>query len=565
MSVSAYNYRFRNTYYHTQGYFGIVDSNTEIPTIEYAGYKNAISPQMLIKVSEWSNLTERAPIEYFSYIEGDINGFTNASTVNHTECHIFATNGSDYAIGIATILYDKTDTQYVYATIIYFWSTETNGKWFNIGGYFNSVRNVVVGIPEDINITYNTLPSYLYLMAIENSTPGSVYYPYPNRLGMGYYDQDSVFHFLSNSKSSTDYLIPVLVELMYTVDTNPDPDPTPLVNDDPYAPAGGSWTGGGSGTWEQDSDDIDIPGLPSLSAASTGFITLFNPTAAQMRNLASYMWSGLFDIESFRKIFADPMDCILGLSIVPVNVPSGGSANVTVGNIDTGISLTTASAQYVEVACGSVTVNEYSGTCMDYDGSGISAELYLPYIGTHALRVDDIMGKTITVTYHVDILSGACVAYVKCGSSVLYSFAGQCASSIPISGNDWTNVVNGALSIAASIGSMVATGGATAPMAATNIASTALNTMKPSVEKSGSISGTAGMMGVQKPYLIITRPRIAAPEKQSHFTGYPSFITSFIGELSGYTEVENIHLEGVPCTEAELAEIESLLKGGVIV
>ena len=337
-------------------------------------------------------------------------------------------------------------------------------------------------------------------------------------------------------------------------------DPT---DNDPYNSGGNSGTGGGTGTFDGTGDNVGIPSLPTLSATDTSFITLFNPSAEQLKNLANYMWSSGFDIATFKKLFADPMDCILGLSIVPVAVPNGETSTVSVGNISTGISMTKAASQYVEVDCGTLDVNEYWGSYLDYDPY-TKAEIYLPYIGTHALSVDDIMGKSVHVVYHVDILSGACAAYVKCGGSVLYTFIGQCSSSIPITGNDWTNVINGVLSIAGAVGSMVATGGASAPMAASMIASTAVNGLKPNVEKSGSMSGTGGMLGIQTPYLILTRPRQALPAKQNTFTGYPSFITSKLDSLSGYTEIEEIHLENIAGTEQEISEIESLLKGGVI-
>lgn len=333
---------------------------------------------------------------------------------------------------------------------------------------------------------------------------------------------------------------------------------------DPLSPGGTSGAGGGQGSFSGTGDAIAIPSLPTLGAVSTGFITIFNPTLSQLASLASYMWdSSLFDLSTWQKLWADPMDAILGLSIVPVQVPNGGTASVKVGNISTGVAMTKAAAQYVEVDCGTLSVKEYWGAYLDYDPY-TKAEIYLPYIGTHALSVDDIMGKAVHVVYHVDILSGACCAYVKCGSSVLYTFIGQCSSSIPISGTDFTNVINGVLSAGVSIGSMVATGGATAPMAVPSLASTAVNGLKPTVEKSGAMAGTGGMMGIQTPYLILTRPRQALPEKQNSFTGYPSFITRKLGDLTGYTEIETIHLENVPATESELSEIESLLKGGVI-
>lgn len=332
---------------------------------------------------------------------------------------------------------------------------------------------------------------------------------------------------------------------------------------DPYDPGGQSGTGGGTGTFGGTGDDIDIPPLPTLSAVDTGFITLFNPSAAQLKNLANYMWSSGFDLDTFKKIFADPMDCVLGLSIVPVNVPNGGGSTVSIGNISTGVSMTKAASQYVSVDCGSLNVEEFWGAYLDYDPY-TKAEIYLPYIGTHPISVDDIMGKNVHVVYHVDVLSGACIAYVKCGDSVLYSFIGQCSSSIPITGNDWTNVINGVLSIAGAVGTMVATGGLSAPIAAATIASTAVNSMKPSVEKSGSLSGTGGMLGIQTPYLILTRPQQALPANQNSFLGYPSFITENLSDISGYTEIESVHLVGIGATEHELSEIENLLKSGVI-
>ena len=301
-----------------------------------------------------------------------------------------------------------------------------------------------------------------------------------------------------------------------------------------------------------------------MGAADSGFITLFNPDLAELQALAHYMWTNpLFDISAWKKIFADPMDAILGLSIVPVQVPEGSARPILVGNIVTDVSMKPATAQFIEVQCGALNVNEFWSAYLDYEPY-TKAEIYLPFCGVHQLSVDDIMNKTVEVRYHVDILSGACCAYVKCGESVLYQFIGQCSSSIPISGNDFTNVINGVLSAATAIGSLVATGGASAPLAVPALSATALNALKPNIEKSGAMGGTGGMLAMQKPYLILTRPRQAHPANQNHYTGYPSFITENLSELSGYTEIEEIHLENVQATDNELDEIVNLLKSGVI-
>lgn len=434
-------------------------------------------------------------------------------------------------------------------------SDYVNDTWtFENGGYitfssFSAVFHATNGII--INLINNDASTFISDKANTDWVPGVA--GFRGTISDVYSDGfEFYYYYPSNVADSV---------LMNTIWNGNTPFEPPI---DPYDKGGESGTGGGTGNFDGTSEDISIPDLPSLSAVDTGFITLFNPSAGELKNLASYLWGDVFDISTWKKIFADPMDAILGLSIVPVNVPSAGSANVNIGNISTGLSMTKASSQYVSVDCGTINVNEYWGAYLDYSPY-TKAEIYLPFIGAHPVTIDDIMGKPVHVVYHIDVLSGACCAYVQCGGTVLYSFVGQCSCSIPITANDWTNVINGALSIAGSIGTMVATGGATAPMAVTNIASTAVNSFKPDVEKSGSMGGMGGMLGVQKPYIILTRPRQAVPARQNTFTGYPSFITKTLSECSGYTEVESIHLENVPATQNEIDEITELLKSGVII
>lgn len=344
-------------------------------------------------------------------------------------------------------------------------------------------------------------------------------------------------------------------------------DPLTPTEVDPYTQAGTTQHGGGTGTFSHTGDDISVPNLPTLGATDAGLVTLFVPSTGELRSLGNYMWSASFDLETFKKIFANPIDCILGLSIVPVSVPTGSSSSVHVGNIDTGVSMSKASTQYVEVDCGTLSIQEYWGSYLDY-APYTKAEIYLPYVGAHAISVDDIMASSVQVVYHVDILSGACVAFVKCGNSVLYSFNGQCSASIPICARDWTNVINGVMQIAGSIGTMVATGGLTAPASITSTASAVAQnaiSAKPEIEKSGSLSGTGGMLGIQTPYLIITYPKQALPSKQNTFSGYPSHITTTLASISGFTIIESGHFEFMSCTQTEINEIENLLKGGVFV
>lgn len=361
---------------------------------------------------------------------------------------------------------------------------------------------------------------------------------------------------------------------------------------DPYSPGGESDLAGGEGDFDNTSFPIDFPDLPTLSAVDTGLISLFNPYVSELKTLANFMWGQMFDLDNWKKLFANPMDALLGLSIVPVHVPNGGSDTVKVGNIDTGVSMTKAASQYVEVDCGTLNLNEYWGAYLDYEPY-THVQVYLPYIGTKEISTDDVMGKPVHIKYHVDILSGACVAYIKCGQSVMYSFNGQCSASIPITGRDWTNVVNGVISLVSSTMGMIAMGQAAGALGSaaglaksatsqarlaagaaqmqsgmiqggSNIAATAIDITKPIIQKSGAVSSTSGLLGVQTPYMILTRPRQCLPSNQNKYIGYPSLVTRTLGDCEGFTRVEAIHLENIGATDAEIEEIESILHSGVI-
>lgn len=376
--------------------------------------------------------------------------------------------------------------------------------------------------------------------------------------------------------------------------------PSYIEETDPYSDIEPSVTGGGDGTYIfQDSDPIDFPIVPSLAAVNTGFVSLWSPTEQQMLDLSSYMWNANpLTIDFWKKLVADPKDLIFGLSLVPLNLEGlgyiDGQGSVVVGLINTGIVMDKVSSQWVQFDCGSVDIEEAWGAYLDYDPY-TKLEIYLPFCGVHPIRVDDFTPGTISLKYYIDLLSGTCVAVIKSTksnkhgdvlNSVVYQFMGNCAAQIPVTSQQFADAVRSAISIAASIGSMVAVGvGGAAAANTAGSASTArairaqtvsheLSTgasavenvmnIKPAIERSGAIGSTAALLGVRRPYLILTRPRMARPDKQSTYTGYPSFITETLGDITGWTIVQAIHLEAIPCTSEEMSEIDELLKGGVI-
>lgn len=332
---------------------------------------------------------------------------------------------------------------------------------------------------------------------------------------------------------------------------------------DPYEEEGGeSGEEGGDGEDLED-DEMGISHHAIPAAINTGFCRIYCPSEQQLRDLSNFLWSAQFDITAVKKLFANPMDSVLGLSAVPLTL-SGANSPVYLGGVDTEMSFPMVSYQSYQVPMGAITVEKRWGSYLDYDPY-TKFSIFLPFIGFKDLSADDIMGKQIILDYDVDILSGACTARLQAGGNVLYQWSGQCSIQLPVTASNWNQVFQSATSAALSAGLAVATGSAGPVLAGALAAEGAQAIMgKPRIERGGTASGAAGWMGGLTPYLVRVTPEAIIPADQNKFIGYPAFSSISLGALSGYNEISSIHLEGIPATGAELDELEAILKGGVI-
>lgn len=328
---------------------------------------------------------------------------------------------------------------------------------------------------------------------------------------------------------------------------------------DPYSNGGYSSGGkGGKGTWYDIDDTIPIPSLPSIDATSTGMITIYNPTLQQLTNLANYLWSS--DIEDIiSKMWADPLDVMLGLQVVGCPVSSSSSKTVNVAGRNTQVSMNVADSQFIEVDCGTITINEYYGSYMDY-APYTEISIYLPFIGEKTLDVDIVMNKSIRVVYHCDILSGSAVCFITVDGSVKYQFNGNISSYIPFTASNYAQMIS------SSFGLIRDTFNATTGHMANSVDSSLehVQGMKPSIHKSGNIGSTTGLMSVRKPFIIISRANLCIPKNQNTLQGYPAFTTAILANLNGYTEVESVKCNTLKCTKEEQDAIVARLKSGII-
>lgn len=347
-----------------------------------------------------------------------------------------------------------------------------------------------------------------------------------------------------------------------------------LDEDNPYGYNGSSGMGGGDGTLNARGldavDPAEVPALPSINAADLGFMTMYNPSASQLRQLSDFMWSNMFDLNTYKKLFSDPMESIIGLAVVPINPTLGGSKTVKFGTIDSGISMSYLSSNWASLDCGWCSVEKYIGAFLDSDPY-TKVNIYLPFIGIRQLSADDVNGRGVHVVYHVDVLTGACAAFIEVEDrGVLYTYNGSCITNIPLTSVNFSGAIQNAVSaVISGIGTVAGMATGAAPITAMGItglvnsaANTALNS-KPAIQRSGNLGGSAGIMSIMTPYLIIERPDISVPYNVQHYIGQTCNITMKLDQCSGFTVCEFIHLEDVPATTEEISEIESLLAQGV--
>lgn len=359
---------------------------------------------------------------------------------------------------------------------------------------------------------------------------------------------------------------------------------TPFDLDSPYTDSEPDDDGGdGEADWSRQATPERA--LPSSFYGDSGLVTVYTPTAAQLHSLASYLWSdnGL-DLDQFKKIVNDPFDIILGLNYIPFEVSIAGTKGVNVGNIlsvDTGITMNYPTQENYYFSFGSINLKEEMKAFCDY-APHAKLSIHLPFIGTQAIDIDMIRnGKfnpyTFELKYKYNIVNGSVVAYlISSDGVVVYSWAGNVATPIPVAANDYTNTINGLVGLATSAVSGAVTGGMLggAPGAVggalVGVATGGANTMaslKPTITTSGGIGASAAVLSPTNcAYFILEQPQMELDNKYKKYNGLPRNISMKISndKAKGYNEIEGIRLEVNRATQTEKDEIERILKTGYI-
>lgn len=322
-----------------------------------------------------------------------------------------------------------------------------------------------------------------------------------------------------------------------------------------------------TGKTKTDVGEGDTPVVVLPTGSASALFAIYNPTQEQLNSFGSWLWSSDF-VDQIKKVFYSPMDAIIGLHKIFATPTTGAEQNIKVGYLDSGVPSKIVTEQYVTIDCGSVLLQEYFGNVFDYTDTTIN--LYLPFIGIRQISTADAVRGLINVVYHVDVITGACLAEVRIdrdnAGGTIYQFSGSCAVQYPLSSGSYMGIVSGILSTATSVGLGLAFGGIGGGIISGMNAGARMlgGGSSANISKAGNFSGNAGAMGIKKPYIIISRPQTALATDFNKYIGKPANHTTTIGACTGFFKCREIHLEFIGATDDEMSELNTLLTTGVI-
>lgn len=310
-----------------------------------------------------------------------------------------------------------------------------------------------------------------------------------------------------------------------------EPDYVIPSDDDAYK-TGTNITGDGDGRY----DGSDLPD-PTDFTTPIGFdgnavlTKTYAVSAATLQNIGQKLWSQ--DYYNVLKIQNNPIENIVSVKHFPFAM-TGTSENIKVGDISFGINGDKV-ASVQTLTLGSFTYEGYFGNYLDLQPF-TTIKINLPYCGIFELNPADLLGSALKVVYHIDLVTGQCMANLKMdedsdGHALPFmTVYGNMGVDIPLTGSDRVQTELRAASAAISaMGSMAGNilgenaigGGVSGVNGVLTVAG-----MDYTSQRTASQSPACTSFASPDVYLIIERPQYevvneAARSGYKHLHGYP--------------------------------------------
>lgn len=469
-----------------------------------------------------------------NYIEtGDDSGALNYDFLHSTKCNFFVTNNGD-RISLKIRPQENDKTILLDSTKLIFHSDIplTSDKQTTISSY-------------EYNTTWNSVTSGMSIVTAQGLI---------NTLELtieGYYKNELVCTLKAKMKKGvvagigSPSCTPIIAidndyKLYCSTDNMFDDISTP---EDDYSDATGN-----------NNDGSSFGGLSNL-------VPTYKISKQALNDLGRFIWTDNA-FTNIKLLNNSPIDNILSLMYMPVDITNGSASNVILGNIDTNISGVKLEQTMIKKTYAQFIMPRYNNGFLAFEPY-TSVSLYLPFVGMTELQPKDVCGYEITIEYAFDIVCGSFGVFVYTskggGKTLIFTSQGECCVNIPLSSSNLSNFQASLLQSGVSLIGDVATknvGGASSELV--NIA-TAQN--KPSTF--GSPSSMIGALCPSYCYYIVRTPIILLPENFAHTKGYICMDTYKMSDLKGFTVLSSdIDLSGFNATEIEKTELINILTSG---
>lgn len=310
--------------------------------------------------------------------------------------------------------------------------------------------------------------------------------------------------------------------------------------------------------------DVTEPTEPSDTGLGV-FNTLYIMSRSALTSLGTELWSGsIFD--NFDLLNNSPLENIISCKLYPFTISGGAQSTIKIGNVQFNAIGNKYTSAITSISCGNVFIAPYFNNFLDRNGYTKLA-IYLPFIGFKELNIEEFINNTLSVKYNVDLITGTCEAIISGNNITKNIFNGSVGIDIPISASNRAQIENGfitgLLKSGMSLNPINAIGSAIDLALANNHYST-----------EGNPTPCASLYNPLYCYVIIDRPTAIGnkPSESAPFIPSQSFRHTYglkcnlqlkLSSVSGYTQIKNIDLSGLTCSDMEKNELKQILSEGV--
>lgn len=344
---------------------------------------------------------------------------------------------------------------------------------------------------------------------------------------------------------------------------------------------------GGYGTYDNTSDNVGNSAKPTYSMPFGSGFHCYHINGSLYNSISEKLWgrdqSAFLALwQKFKNYKFNPIAGILSCVRIPDQfVPSSGSSSkIQIAGTVISVTAPVVTSGIVDhtIIFDSSWFSEYYASFMDYtDDTQII--LHVPFCGTVEIPPYMCVNGDISVNFRCDVITGnvcACITAVDRYGNLcaIQTMTGNCAYPIPFSGNDngmgdKLKALEGYIS-GQTAGLASAASGDFGKAAAAGISSnltlwSGKALARHTTMTAGQHGGSVAICTNLNCYIEIRRSAASQPDYYNVLRGRPSDIGLTVGSFIGFTVFSEVHADIATATAEEKAEIERLLKEGVII